>query len=96
VLIPLGNDILLNAIADRPGRFIYDGEKFIEDSATVWEINTRAPDGKISVNAADIAATIQALQDANGWAQARQPLADLALIVGRLAEAVGLEPVTPQ
>ena len=95
VKIPLGNDDLLDAIADRPGQFIYDGDCFVENGAVVWEINTRSEDGKVNVNDADITATIQALQDAPGWAQARQPLADLALVVGRLAEAMGMTPVTP-
>ena len=95
VKIPLGNDDLLDAIADRPGQFVYDGVHFVEDGATVWEIDTRVEDSKTTVNAADITATIQALQDAPGWAQARQPLKDLALIVGRLAEAMGMTPVTP-
>ena len=96
VKISLGNDDLLNAITDRPERFIYDGTRFVEDGSTVWKIDTMAEKGQADVNAADIDALVQSLQDANSWAKARQPLVDLALLVGRLAEAAGMTPTTPR
>ncbi len=52
--------------------------------------------GVKDVNATDVAAIIAAAQAANSIPQLRRALADLAWLVGRLAEAVGLEPITEE
>lgn len=51
--------------------------------------------GEKEVSGADVAAIVAAAQNANNVPALRQAVADLALLVGRLAEAVGLEPITP-
>ena len=50
--------------------------------------------GVRDVNATDVAAVVAAAQEANNVPALRQAVADLAGLVGRLAEAVGLEPIT--
>lgn len=50
--------------------------------------------GARDVNRADVAAIVLAAQEANSVPALRRALADLAWLVGRLAEAVGLEPTT--
>ena len=50
--------------------------------------------GTKDVNATDVAAIVAAAQEANNVPALRQAVADLAGLVGRLAEAVGLEPIT--
>jgi len=52
--------------------------------------------GAKDVNAADVAAIVQSAQEAKSVPQLRQAVADLAWLVGRLAEAVGLEPTTEE
>ena len=51
--------------------------------------------GEKEVNASDVAAIVTAAQAANNVPALRQAVADLATLVARLAEAVGLEPITP-
>jgi len=50
--------------------------------------------GQKEVNEANVAAIVSAAQAAKSVPELRQALADLAVLVGRLAEAVGLEPIT--
>ena len=52
--------------------------------------------GVRDMNAADVAAIIMAAQTAQNVPALRQAVADLAWLVGRLAEAVGLEPITEE
>ena len=52
--------------------------------------------GVKDVNGADVAAIVAAAQTANNVPALRQAVADLAWLVGRLAEAVGLEPITKE
>jgi len=47
-----------------------------------------------SVNAADVKAIVQTAQNASNVPALRQAVADLATLVGQLAEAVGLQPKT--
>jgi len=52
--------------------------------------------GAKDVGATGVAAIVQAAQKAKSVPQLRQAVADLAWLVGRLAEAVGLEPITEE
>ena len=58
-------------------------------------ITSKRKRGEKEVGGADVAAIVTAAQNANNVPALRQSVADLAWLVGRLAEAVGLEPVTP-
>jgi hypothetical protein len=51
--------------------------------------------GQQQVSATDINAVIQAAQNAGNVPALRQVVQDLAMTVGRLAEAIGLEPAMP-
>ena len=52
--------------------------------------------GVKEINNADVVAIIAAAQTAANVPALRQAVANLAVLVARLAEAVGLEPVTPE
>lgn len=95
VEIPLGNDDLLNALSDSPETFVYDGKQFTEDDTTVWEIDTKAVDGKTEVNAADFDAMQKAAQTAKDLAALKAVVSNLILAVARLSESEGMTPVTP-
>lgn len=50
--------------------------------------------GTSVIGTSDIKAVVQAAQTANNVPALRQAVADLAILLGYLAEAVGLEPKT--
>ena len=52
--------------------------------------------GRAVVNKADLVALLRSAQSARNMAELRSVLLELLLVVMRLAEAVGLEPVTAE
>jgi len=91
--VPEGNADLLAALRATPERFTTDGIDF--DDGKPQLVNRKAESARMQLNAADFDAAKKSIEAATTVADLKDTLALLVELVGRMAEAHGLEPVTP-
>jgi len=92
--VPGGNDGLLADLRATPEQFTTNGTDF-DDDGTPRVVNRKADTAKTQLNAADFDAAKKAIEAAAGFKDVQMVLADLVELVARLAEAMGMTPVTP-
>jgi len=93
VNMPEGNTDLLAALRATPEKFTTDGVDF--DDGKPQPVNRKAESARMQLNAADFDAAKKSIEAARSVDDLKMTLALLVELVGRLAEAVGLEPVVP-
>jgi len=91
--VPEGNANLLAALRVTPEKFTTNGVDF--DDGKPQLVNRKAESARMQLNAADFDAAKKSIEAAQSVPEMRVVLAQLVEWTARLAEAQGLEPVTP-
>ena len=91
--VPEGNADLLAALRATPEKFTTDGVDFNDGNPQL--VNRKAESARMQLNAADFDAAKKSIEAAKTIDDLKVTLALLVELIGRLAEAQGLEPVTP-
>ena len=93
VSIPDGNEALLDDLQKTPERFTTNGADF--DDGHPRAVNRKSDTAKAQLNDADFDAAKKTIEAAKTVDDLKSTLALLVELTGRLAEAMGMTPVTP-